>query len=238
LILEVKNLTVWYGSIRALNNVSFGVDKGESIALLGPNGAGKTTALRAIIGILKDYGGRIEKGEILFEGKSIKGISPYELVKRGVCFVPQGRRVFPSITVRENLEMGGYIIKNPLVLKKNLEEVFELFPILKERQKQKAGTLSGGEQQMLAIARALMVKPKLLLLDEPLLGLSPNYIREVMEKIKLICKNGTSVIIVEHNAKTVAKYVDRIYLFAMGETLLKGKPEEIIHNEIFRNNFI
>ena len=203
------------------------------MALLGPNGAGKTTALRAVVGILKDYGGKIKKGEILFEGRSIKGIPPYELIRKGICLVPQGRRVFSSMTVKENLEMGGYIIEELSLLKRNLERVFEIFPILRERQNQKAGTLSGGEQQILAIARALVINPKLLLLDEPLLGLSPNYIREVMEKVKTIQRRGTSIVIVEHNIKAIAKYVDRAYLFAMGEVLLEGKPEELINNKIF-----
>jgi branched-chain amino acid transport system ATP-binding protein len=221
-----------------LDNVSFGVGEGESVALLGPNGAGKTTALRAVVGILKDYGGKIKKGEILFEGRSIKGIPPYELIRKGICLVPQGRRVFSSMTVKENLEMGGYIIEELSLLKRNLERVFEIFPILRERQNQKAGTLSGGEQQILAIARALVINPKLLLLDEPLLGLSPNYIREVMEKVKTIQRRGTSIVIVEHNIKAIAKYVDRAYLFAMGEVLLEGKPEELINNKIFRYNFI
>jgi branched-chain amino acid transport system ATP-binding protein len=216
-----------------LDNVSFGVGEGESVALLGPNGAGKTTALRAVVGILKDYGGKIKKGEILFEGRSIKGIPPYELIRKGICLVPQGRRVFSSMTVKENLEMGGYIIEELSLLKRNLERVFEIFPILRERQNQKAGTLSGGEQQILAIARALVINPKLLLLDEPLLGLSPNYIREVMEKVKTIQRRGTSIVIVEHNIKAIAKYVDRAYLFAMGEVLLEGKPEELINNKIF-----
>ena len=221
-----------------MDNVSFGVGEGESVALLGPNGAGKTTALRAVVGILKDYGGKIKKGEILFEGRSIKGIPPYELIRKGICLVPQGRRVFSSMTVKENLEMGGYIIEELSLLKRNLERVFEIFPILRERQNQKAGTLSGGEQQILAIARALVINPKLLLLDEPLLGLSPNYIREVMEKVKTIQRRGTSIVIVEHNIKAIAKYVDRAYLFAMGEVLLEGKPEELINNKIFRYNFI
>ncbi len=221
MILEVKNLTVWYGSLRALDRVSFKVGKGESIAILGPNGAGKTTALRAVVGVLKDYRGKIEKGEILFKGKSIKGIPPYELVRMGVCYVPQGRRVFPSLSVRENLEIGGYIVDRPSVLKENLEKVFELFPVLKERQKQKAGTLSGGEQQILAIARALMVNPELLLLDEPLLGLSPNYIKEVMEIVKNIQKLGISTIIVEHNAKIVFKYVDKVYILKEGKITFK-----------------
>jgi len=193
LILEVKDLTVWYGSIRALNKVSFEVDKGESVALIGPNGAGKSTALRAITGILSLYGGRIENGEIFLKGKSIKGIPPYKLVKKGISLVPQERRIFPTLTVKENLEMGGYIIK-PSLLKKKIEEVFELFPILRERQKQKAGTLSGGEQQILAIGRALVMDPELLLLDEPLLGLSPNYIKEVMEKLKEIQKKRNQCI--------------------------------------------
>ncbi len=238
MILEVRNLTVWYGSLRALNRISFKVEKGECVALLGPNGAGKTTALRAVAGVLKDYGGRIEEGEILFKDKSIKGTPPYELVKMGICYVPQGRRVFPTLSVRENLEMGGYIIKRPSVLKENLKKVFELFPVLKKRQKQKAGTLSGGEQQMLALARTLMVNPDLLLLDEPLLGLSPNYIKKVMEKIKEIQKIGVSIIVVEHNIKFILKYIEHIFLLSRGKVLINDDADALINNDKLKQIFM
>ena len=218
MILEVRNLHVSYGSLKVLRGVNFHVGKGEFVALLGPNGAGKTTVLRAIVGTIREYGGRIDEGNILFEGKSIKGLPPYVLVRRGIGYVPQGRRVFPTLTVKENLEMGGFTIKDKSALKNRINEVFELFPILREREKQQAGTLSGGEQQMLSIARALVLDPRLLILDEPLLGLSPNYIKEVMEKIKQIQeKKNVSMLMIEHNAKIVMKYANRIY------TLYEGK---------------
>ncbi len=231
MLLEVRNLTVWYGALRAVHGVNFEVYPGESVALLGPNGAGKTTVLRAIVGVLPDFRGRIEQGEILFQGSPITGTPTHELVKRGIGYVPQGKRVFPNMTVKENLEMGGFVLRDPAVLKRNLQRVFHLFPILQERQKQRARTLSGGEQQMLAIARALMVTPKILLLDEPLLGLSPNYIKEVMEKVQQIQREGVGVVIVEHNAKVVLNYVDRVYVLAMGEVVLQGPAQALAKSE-------
>jgi branched-chain amino acid transport system ATP-binding protein len=184
-ILQVQNLTVYYGTVKALEDVSFKVDEGEIVAMIGPNGAGKSTALKAVSGLLEETGGKIERGEILFEGKNIKGLRTDELVIKGISLVPEGRRVFPTMTVSENLEMGAYTVASGQgsVLRERVEKVFELFPLLRDRVEQKAGTLSSGEQQMLAIGRALMLKPKLLLADEPSLGLSPNFVDMIFDKL-------------------------------------------------------
>jgi branched-chain amino acid transport system ATP-binding protein len=200
-ILQVQNLTVYYGTVKALEDVSFKVDEGEIVAMIGPNGAGKSTALKAVSGLLEATGGDIESGEILFEGKGIKGLRTDELVNKGISLVPEGRRVFPTMTVSENLEMGAYTVARGQGsgVRERVEKVFELFPLLRDRVEQKAGTLSSGEQQMLAIGRALMLKPKLLLADEPSLGLSPNFVDMIFDKLIEINKNGTSILLVEQN---------------------------------------
>jgi len=251
LLLEVKNITVYYGMVQALNNVSLQVNDKEIVALIGPNGAGKSTALKAICGLLKPYGGEIKSGDVFFEGESIKNIPPHNLVKKGISLVPEGRRVFPTMTVYENLEMGGYTIDNrPETLGDRQEKkgkskvhsqmsnVFGLFPILNERRKQKAGTLSSGEQQMLAIGRALMLKPKLLLLDEPSLGLSPNYVEDVFEKIKEINRNGTAILLVEQNARIALEYAHRGYVFKIGEIFLEDTGKNLLNNENVRKSFL
>ncbi|MCD6400068.1 ABC transporter ATP-binding protein, partial [candidate division WOR-3 bacterium] len=210
-LLEVKNLTVYYGSVLALDDISLSVNGGEIVAMIGPNGAGKSTALKAICGLVKST-----SGEILFQGEDINGNQPYQLVEKGLCLVPEGRRVFTSMTVLENLEMGAYT-RNDKNIQEDIDRVFTLFPVLKKRQKQRAGTLSSGEQQMLAIGRALMLRPKLLLLDEPSLGLSPNYMETVFEKIKEINKEGTTILLVEQNARMALEYADRGYVFKIGK---------------------
>jgi branched-chain amino acid transport system ATP-binding protein len=231
-VLKVKNITVYYGSVLALDNVSINVNEGEIVALIGPNGAGKSTALNAICGLLTP-----QSGDILFYGERINGKKPYELVRKGICLVPQGRRIFYSMTVLENLEMGAYTLVN-LEIKERMEKVFEIFPVLKERQKQKAGTLSSGEQQMLAIGRALMLKPKLLLLDEPSLGLSPNYVEIVFEKIKEINKDGTTILIVEQNARMALEYADRGYVFEIGKIAFEDKAKNLIENKEIKKLFL
>ncbi len=238
MLLEVRNLTVYYGAVQALNNIFLKIDKGEIVAMIGPNGAGKSTALKAICGLLKETGGEIKKGDIIFEGKSIKGLPPYELAKMGISLVPEGRRIFPTMTVLENLEMGGYLNQD---IKKNqeaLEKIFEIFPVLKERKNQKAGTLSGGEQQMLAIGRSLMLQPKLLLLDEPSLGLSPNYVEDVFEKIKEINKAGVSILLVEQNARMALEYAHRAYVFKIGKIFLEGEGKQLLENEVIKKSFL
>jgi branched-chain amino acid transport system ATP-binding protein len=227
-ILEVKNLSVYYGTVRALEDVSFFVNQREIVSLLGPNGAGKSTALKAICGLVP-----VKKGEIFYQGKNINGLTPDRLVKKGLCLVPEARRIFSTMTVLENLEMGAFTVRrnNGSEIKYRLEKVFHLFPILKERRKQKAGTLSSGEQQMLAIGRALMLKPSLLLLDEPSLGLSPNYVEAVFEKLVEINKDGISILLVEQNAFKALEICHIGYIFEIGKIAIEGERENLLNNE-------
>lgn len=238
LLLEAKNLTVRYGAVKALESVSFNVNEGEIVAMIGPNGAGKSTALKAVSGLLDAMGGHIEKGEILFEGKNIKGLRTDELVEKGISLVPEGRRVFPTMTVLENLEMGAFTRNDKTVIKEDIEKVLALFPQLKERRKQNAGTLSSGEQQMLALGRALMLKPKLLMADEPSLGLSPNFVDIIFDKLIEINKNGTSILLVEQNAEMALEVCHRGYVFEVGAIALEGKKENLIKNEMVKKVFL
>jgi len=238
LLLEVRNLTAYYGMVRALKDVSFNVSEGEIVAMIGPNGAGKSTALKAVCGLLKATDGRIEGGEILFDGESIIGLRTDELVMKGLSLVPEGRRVFPTMTVSENLEMGAFTEKNRASIKEDIDKVFALFPLLKERTKQKAGTLSTGEQQMLALGRALMLKPKLLLADEPSLGLSPNFVDLIFEKLVEINANGTSILIVEQNALMALEVAHRGYVFRIGEIVLTDSGKNLLSNEEVKKAFL
>jgi branched-chain amino acid transport system ATP-binding protein len=233
LLLDIRNLTVYYDSVLALDDISFIVNEGEIVAMIGPNGAGKSTALKTICGLLKP-----RSGEISFRGENIKGYQPYQLVKKGLCLVPEGRRIFPSMTILENLEMGAYTINKKKDIYEKINKVFNLFQVLKERQKQKAGTLSSGEQQMLAIGRALMLKPQLLLLDEPSLGLSPNYVSTVFEKIKEINKDGTTILVVEQNARMALEYSDRAYVFQIGKIALEDKAKSLLENDEVKKLFL
>ena len=239
-MLEVKELTVNYGMVRAINNISLVVNEGEIVAMIGPNGAGKSTALKAICGLLKETNGDIKNGDVIFMGESIKNLPTYDLVKKGLSLVPEGRRVFPTMSVLENLEMGFYTqySNTKVQLLEALNKVFNLFPVLKQRRKQKAGTLSGGEQQMLAIGRALMLKPKLLLLDEPSLGLSPNYVEDVFTKIKEINRDGTTILLVEQNARMALEYADRGYVFEIGKIAFKDKAKNLLENDEVRKSFL
>lgn len=238
MLIEIKNLTVFYGAVRAIHNVSVSVGKGELVAFLGPNGAGKSTTLKAICGLLEMSGGEIKDGDIFLNGVSIKNIPTYDLVFEGISIVPEGRRVFPSMSVAENLRMGAYIKKNKEEIINAYEKIYCLFPMLKERQKQRAGTLSSGEQQMLSIGRALMLEPQLLLLDEPSLGLSPNYIEVVFEKIKEINQYGTTIIIVEQNARMALEYAHRGYIFKIGEIALSDKTENLLQDDQIKKSFL
>lgn len=238
MLLEVKDLTVAYGTVQALNNISLHVDEDEIVAMIGPNGAGKSTALKAICGLLKATGGQITKGDVLFSGESIKNMPPYNLVRKGISLVPEGRRVFPSMTVLENLEMGGYTKKDMKAIGASLVRIFDLFPVLDGRRRQKAGTLSSGEQQMLAIGRALMLQPRLLLLDEPSLGLSPNYVETVFEKLKEINKDSTTILLVEQNARMALEYSNRAYVFQIGEIFLEDTGENLLKNDEIRKLFL
>lgn len=232
-ILQVQNLTVYYDSILALDNISLSVYEREIVAMIGPNGAGKSTALKAICGIV-----RAASGKILFEGENICDSQPYQLVKKGLCLVPEGRRIFTSMTVLENLEIGAYLRNDKKTIQEDINKVFSLFPVLKERYKQRAGTLSSGEQQMLAIGRALMLKPKLLLLDEPSLGLSPNYVNIVFEKIKEINKDGTTILLVEQNARMALEYAHRGYVFEIGRIAFEDKTKNLLENEEVKKSFL
>ncbi len=232
-LLQLKNLSVHYGGVIALNNVSLFLNEGEFVAFMGPNGAGKSTVLRVIFGLAP-----IEKGEVRWHGSVILP-NTHEMVERGVSFVPQGRRVFTHLTVLENLEMGGFVIRDKRILKERVSEALDLFPMLKSKLKAKSGTLSGGGQQMVALARGLITDPKVLLLDEPSLGLAPKLVREVFEKIYEIHKQrGVAIIIVEHNIKSLLHIVSRAYVFDKGSVIREGKAKSIVDSGILERVFL
>jgi len=238
LLLEVKNLTARYGAVVALKDVSFEVSEGEIVAMIGPNGAGKSTALNSVSGVLGATDGSIDAGEILFEGRSIKGLRTDQLVAEGISLVPEGRRLFPTMTVLENLQMGAYRRKDKAAVSQDVDIALSLFPKLKGRLKQKAGTLSTGEQQMLAMGRALMLKPKLLLADEPSLGLSPNYLELVFDKLVEINKNGTSILLVEQNASEALEIAHRGYVFSIGEIVLEDTGKNLLSDKKVKKSFL
>jgi len=221
-LLEVKNLEAFYDEVQILWGVNFKVEKGSLTTILGPNGAGKTTTLKSIMGLLDKV-----KGEIYFEGENITKLPPYKRVERGLVLVPEGRMIFPDLTVLENLEIGAYTPKARKFAKKNLEHVFELFPRLKERIYQKAGTLSGGEQQMLAIGRGLMACPKLLILDEPSLGLAPKLVLSIFEIIKKLKEEGITILLVEQNVHLALSIADYGYILENGKIIDEGNAEKL-----------
>ncbi len=237
-ILSVKNLTVYYGVVKALENASFEVHPNEIVAMIGPNGAGKSTALKVVSGVLPATDGEIRTGEIEFDGKNIKGLRTDQLVHLGMTLLPEGRRVFKNMTVRENLEMGGYIRNDKKEVRNDIDRILEFFPQLKERTKQRAGTLSGGEQQMLALGRSLMLKPKLLLADEPSLGLSPNYVDILFDKLVEINKNGTSILLVEQNAMMALEICHRAYVYEIGKIVLDGDRESLVGDERVKKAYL
>jgi len=233
-MLQLRDLNVSYGAIKALRGISLTVQQGQIVTLIGANGAGKSTALRAISGLVKVAG-----GSILFRDREIGNKPPHEIVAAGISHVPEGRMIFANLTVKENLDMGAYLRKDKAAIKKDLEYVFALFPRLNERLKQMGGTLSGGEQQMLAIARALMAKPKLLLLDEPSLGIAPILVKAIFEKIVEINKElGTTILLVEQNAHLALKIAHYGYVMETGEIRLHGKASEIEQNEEVRKAYL
>ncbi len=232
-MLEAKDLHVYYGVIQALKGVSFHVDQGEVIALIGANGAGKTTTLHTLTGLLS-----AKQGHILFEGKDITKVPAHKIVKMGIAHVPEGRRVFSELTVYENLMMGAYTRKDKTEIAESLENVYKRFPRLKERKTQRAGTLSGGEQQMLAMGRALMSRPRLLLMDEPSMGLSPIFVNEIFDIIKEVNEGGTTVLLVEQNAKKALAIADRAYVLETGRISLEGKAEDLLHNEAVQKAYL
>ena len=224
-MLEVKGLEASYGELKVLWGIDLEVGKGEIVALVGPNGAGKTTLLRTIVGIVKE-----DKGDIIFEGKKINDLPPYERVKLGISLVPEGGELFPYMTVQENLDIGAYLPEARKKYHENLEFVFTLFPRLKERRNQLAGTLSGGERQMLAIGRALMSSPKILMFDEPSLGLAPNLALNVLRTIQELNKEGYTILLVEQNVRLALKISSRGYVIENGRIVLKGDSEELLNN--------
>jgi branched-chain amino acid transport system ATP-binding protein len=232
-MLQLENLDVFYGGIHALRGVSVRVNAGEVVTLIGANGAGKSTTLRAITGLLTPKSGRI-----LFEGADVAGVPPHRLVARGISMSPEGRGVFANLTVLENLEMGAYLQRDKARIRRNMDRAFSLFPRLQERAKQRAGTLSGGEQQMLAMARALMSDPKLLLLDEPSLGLAPLVCQTIFSTIKEIKAAGMTVLLVEQNASAALKHSDRCYVLETGEVILEGTAAEIASNPRVREAYL
>ncbi len=222
MLLKVENLRVHYGSLEAIKGISLELEEGSLVALLGANGAGKSTVLRTISGLIKPT-----SGQILLQEKRIDGVSPHVIVAYGVTHVPEGRKVFPDMTVYENLKMGGYVQKDKAQFEESLNGVYELFPILKERTKQLAGTLSGGEQQMLAIGRSLMSNPKVILMDEPSVGLSPIMIAALIEAIAELHRIGRSIILVEQNAKIALGLATWGYVIELGKIVLEGSPKDI-----------
>ena len=232
-ILEVRDLQVCYGVIRALHGISFEVNKGEIVTLIGANGAGKTTTMQSVVGLIPKHA-----GTVIFDGSDITKTPCHKIVHLGMTQVPEGRRIFQELTVYENLLMGAYSMKDQSGFKKDLEAIYERFPRLAERKSQIAGTLSGGEQQMLAIGRALMSHPKLLMLDEPSMGLSPLLVDQVFEIIKDINKDGTTVLLVEQNAGKSLAISDRAYVLENGKIVLSGTGEELASSEMVRKAYL
>jgi branched-chain amino acid transport system ATP-binding protein len=232
-LLEVRDINVYYGAIHALKGISFHVTKGEIISLIGANGAGKSTTLGTISGIL-----RPRVGKIMLDGEEITQTPSEVIVQKGVVQVPEGRKIFATLTVQENLEMGAYIQDNKDTIKQLMENAFARFPRLAERRKQLGGTLSGGEQQMLAIARGLMAKPRLMLLDEPSMGLSPLLVEQIFTIIRDINDQGTSILLVEQNAQMALSISDRAYVLETGRVVLEGTGQELLHNEMVAEAYL
>ena len=233
MLLKLDNIKTYYGNIRALKGISIEVDENEIVCLIGGNGAGKSTTLMTISGVLTPV-----EGDVLFQGQSIVGLRADSIVQMGICQVPEGRMIFPLLTVKENLDLGAYLRNDKEGIKEALDKVFELFPAMSERRKQYGGTLSGGEQQMLAIARALMGRPKLLLLDEPSLGLAPIFVDSIFETIHQINEQGTTILLVEQNAQLALQYSNRGYVLETGEIALAGTSEDLLTNEQVRKAYL
>jgi branched-chain amino acid transport system ATP-binding protein len=233
MLLEVKNIRVTYGSIPAIYGVSFRVNSGEIVCIVGSNGVGKSTLLKAISGLEHPV-----EGEIVFEDKRIDRLLPHDIVKLGISYVPEGKRIFFRVTVEENLILGSFIHKDKSKRAENLEYVYSLFPRLEERNKQKAGTLSGGEQQMLAIARGLMSKPKLLMLDEPSLGIMPKLVDKIFEAIEEISKTGMTILLVEQNVREALELANRAYILQTGKIILEGQSAELLESDMVRKAYM
>ena len=232
-LLEVQDIQVYYGMIQALKGVSFSVNEGEVIALIGANGAGKTTTLHTVTGLL-----RAKSGHIIYDGQDITKVPPHKIVTMGMAHVPEGRRVFAELSVYENLKLGAYTRKDKQEIAESLERVYKSFPRLKERKNQLAGTLSGGEQQMLAMGRALMSKPRIILMDEPSMGLSPIFVNEIFDIIQEVSKSGTTVLLVEQNAKKALSIADRAYVLETGKIVLEGKASDLLNNDSIKKAYL
>ncbi len=222
MLLELKNVVASYGNIKALKGISLSVEEGKIVTLIGANGAGKSTTMKTIMGVMKP-----SEGDILFEGQSIKGKKPYQIVSAGVVLVPEGRQILQTMTVQENLEMGAYQRKDKAGVAEDMERVFAQFPRLKERASQYGGTLSGGEQQMLAIGRAMMARPKVMLLDEPSMGLAPLVVQQIFDVVKAINQAGTTVLLVEQNARKALQIADYAYVMETGKIVLEGPAQTV-----------
>ena len=232
-LLEVNDIHTYYGKIHALQGVSITVDEGEIVTLIGANGAGKTTSLNTVSGLL-----RAKQGSVSYDGDDITHLAPHHVVMRGLVQVPEGRRVFARLTVEENLHMGAFTLDDPKLVQEGVENAFEMFPRLKERRSQLAGTLSGGEQQMLAMGRALMTKPRLLLLDEPSMGLAPNLVEYIFETIERIHAEGTAILLVEQNAATALTVASRGYVLQSGQIIMADSAEALASNEDVRRSYL
>ncbi|MDF2511340.1 MAG: braG [Herbinix sp.] len=232
-MLEVKNLQVYYGVIQAIKDVSFEVNQGEVIALIGANGAGKTTILHTVTGLIP-----AKSGEVIFEGTDLQKIAAHKIVSLGIAHIPEGRHVFAQLSVYENLLMGAFTRKDKAEIEESLEGVYQRFPRLRERKNQFAGTLSGGEQQMLAMGRALMSKPRIILMDEPSMGLSPILVGEIFDIIKSISKSGTTVLLVEQNAKKALSIADRAYVLETGKIVLTDDAKKLMDNEQVKKAYL
>lgn len=232
-LLEIKDLEVNYDVIKAIKGVSFDVNEGEIIALIGANGAGKTTILHTITGLIQ-----AKKGSIVFDGKELTKTPPHKIVSMGMAHVPEGRRIFQQLSVLENLKLGAYTRKDKSEIASTLKMVYERFPRLEERKNQVAGTLSGGEQQMLAMGRALMSKPRIILMDEPSMGLSPLLVSEIFDIIKVINESGTTVLLVEQNAKKALSIADRAYVLETGKITLSGDAKDLINDESVKKAYL
>ena len=232
-MLTVENLEVYYGVIKAIRGISFEVNEGEVIALIGANGAGKTTILHTITGLVS-----AKSGSIQFQGKDLTKTPPHQIVGMGMAHVPEGRRIFQELTVLENLKLGAYTRSDKKEIEETLQMIYKKFPRLEERKEQIAGTLSGGEQQMLAMGRALMSHPKIILMDEPSMGLSPLYVNEIFKIIEEISASGTTVLLVEQNAKKALSIADRAYVLETGDIVLSGDAKELIHDESIKKAYL
>lgn len=232
-MLEVKDIEVYYGMIQAIKGISFEVNEGEVIALIGANGAGKTTTLHTITGLLSP-----KKGSVIFEGQDITKVPAHKIVSLGMAHVPEGRRVFAELSVYQNLKMGAYTRKDKAEIEETLQRVYKRFPRLEERKNQLAGTLSGGEQQMLAMGRALMSHPKIIVMDEPSMGLSPILVNEIFDIIKEVSASGTTVLLVEQNAKKALSIADRAYVLETGKIVLEGDAKELLNDDSIKKAYL